>query len=337
MDHTDLARSLAPATVAAAEQSSARDLRRARVSVVMPAYNEAESIAGTLAGLVDFLAAQAGSCEILVVDDGSSDATAMAVVAVPADWPVALVQLSRNFGKEAAITAGLELADGDLVVCIDADGQHPLATLGQMLQLWERGHDMVYAVRDDRASDSRFKRWGARWFYRALGVGSSVQIPPDAGDFRVMDRRVVDAIRSLPERNRFMKGLYAWVGFNSVGVPFHPAPRVSGASHFSRRRLIKLGWSGLTGFSTLPLRIATLVGLGLALLAFAYGVWVIVEKLWFHGAVPGWPTIVASIMFFSGVQLLFIGVLGEYQARIFDEVKARPNFIVSRVLRRPPR
>jgi polyisoprenyl-phosphate glycosyltransferase len=335
MDHTELAHSLARTAVDAAEQQS-RDVRRARLSVVMPAFNEALSVAGTIAELVDFLAARTASYEVLVVDDGSTDATAMAVVALPPAWPVALVQLSRNFGKEAAITAGLEHADGDIVICIDADGQHPLATVDQMLRLWEQGNDMVYAVRCDRGSEPRFKRWGARWFYRALGIASKVEIPPDAGDFRVMDRRVVDAIRSLPERNRFMKGLYAWVGFKSVGVPYHPAPRANGATHYSRTRLLGLAWSGLTGFSTLPLRGAIVVGLGLALAAFGYGVWVIIEKVAFDGTVPGWPTIVASIMFFSGVQLLFIGVLGEYQARIFDEVKARPNFIVARVLRRVP-
>lgn len=335
MDHTELSHALQRAADAATLQPQ-RDPLRSRITVVMPAFNEAQCVAATLAALVEFLGPRCGGFEILVVDDGSTDPTALAVLALPPAWPVTLIQLSRNFGKEAALTAGLEHADGDVVVCIDADGQHPLPTLDQMLREWERGHDMVYAVRDDRAADSRFKRWGARWFYRAMGIGSSVRIPPDAGDFRVMDRRVVDAIRALPERNRFMKGLYAWVGFNSVGVPFHPAPRSNGASHYSRRRLLSLGWSGLTGFSALPLRAATVVGLALALLAFTYGVVVVAEKLFFGGSVPGWPTIVASIMFFSGVQLLFIGILGEYQARIFDEVKARPVYVVSRVVRRQP-
>ena len=255
---------------------------------------------------------------------------------MPQAWSIALVQLSRNFGKEAAITAGLEHAGGDVALCIDGDGQHPLAMVEEMLRLWERGNDMVYAVRCDRGSETRFKRWGARWFYRALSQGSKVAIPADAGDFRVMDRRVVDAIRSRPEQNRFMKGLYAWVGFKSVGGPYHPAPRLSGASHYSKVQLLRLAWSGLTGFSALPLRAAIVVGLLLALLAFGYGVWVVVETFLFAHVVPGWPTIVASIMFFSGVQLLFIGVLGEYLARIFDEVKRRPNYIVARVVRRAP-
>jgi polyisoprenyl-phosphate glycosyltransferase len=333
MGHTDFSLSLAHAA-AHFEGLQQRSARSAHLSVVMPAFNEADNIAATVTALAHFLDARVGSYEVLVVDDGSTDATGAAVVALPSRCPVSLLQLSRNFGKEAAITAGLEYAQGDLVLCIDADGQHPLATVGEMLRLWELGNDMVYAVRQDRGSDSRFKRWGARWFYRALGIGGQVNIPPDAGDFRVMDRRVVDAIRAMPEHNRFMKGLYAWVGFQSVGVPYVPAARRNGTSHYSRAKLLRLAWSGITGFSSLPLRAASVVGLGLALLAFGYGVWVIVEKLVFDGTVPGWPTIVASIMFFSGVQLLFIGVLGEYLARVFDEVKRRPNYIVARVLRR---
>ncbi|MFZ2650830.1 MAG: glycosyltransferase family 2 protein [Burkholderiaceae bacterium] len=333
MGHTDYSLSATEAAIDADLAHQARNSRQAHLSVVMPAFNEALNIASSVAALVEFLDSRTASYEILVVDDGSTDATAPAVVALPPAWPVSLVQLSRNFGKEAAITAGLEQASGDVVLCIDADGQHPLSTVDEMLRLWEQGHDMVYAVLRDRAGDTRFKRWGARWFYRALGVGSQVTIPPDAGDFRLMDRRVVDAIRAMPERNRFMKGLYAWVGFKSVGVPYDPAPRASGASHYSKIELLRLAWSGLTGFTSLPLRAASVVGLLLAVLAFAYGVWVIVDTLIFDGRLPGWPTIVASIMFFSGVQLLFIGVLGEYQARIFDEVKRRPNYIVARVLR----
>ncbi len=184
MGHTDIALSLAQAEADEANRFRARDLQQARLSVVMPAFNEAKNVSATIAALVPLLGGRVGSFEILVVDDGSTDATPQAVVSVPPAWPVCLVQLSRNFGKEAAITAGLEHARGGIVLCIDADGQHPLATIDRMLRPWEQGNDMVYAVRHDRGADSRFKRWGARWFYRALGVGSPIEIPPDAGDLR---------------------------------------------------------------------------------------------------------------------------------------------------------
>jgi glycosyltransferase involved in cell wall biosynthesis len=246
---------------------------------------------------------------------------------------VTVVQLSRNFGQGAAISAGLDLARGHVVLCMDADGQHPLSAAAEMLRQWEAGHNMVYAYKCDRAGETAFKRFGARWFYRLLGCGSSVKVPPDASEFRVLDRKVVDAIRSMPERTRFMKGLFAWVGFDSVAIAYQPLPRTNGTSTYTRRRLVAFAWTGLTAYTALPLRAASAVGFLLALGALAYGAWVVLEKLLFDQVVPGWPTIVASIMFFSGIQLLFIGVLGEYLARVFDEVKARPHYIVARVLR----
>jgi glycosyltransferase involved in cell wall biosynthesis len=188
---------------------------------------------------------------------------------------------------------------------------------------------MVYAVRQDREVESAFKRWGSKVFYRAIGLGGQINIPQDAGDFRLMNRKVVDALRSLPERSRFMKGIYAWVGYKSIGIPYTPLARTHGESTFSRLRLIGLAWTGITSFSVMPLRLASAVGGLLALFAFFYGFSVVIDKLFFNESVPGWPTVIASIMFFSGVQLLFIGILGEYLARIYDEVKGRPPYIVA--------
>lgn len=313
---------------------SARGAAVPHITVIVPAYNEAAAIGSTLENIASHLQMLGPRWDIIVVDDGSRDDTAARVRAMPASLRATLVRFSRNFGKEYAITAGLDYAQGDIVICMDADGQHSSGLLGEMLAKWRQGYDMVYAVRQDRKVESRFKHWGSRIFYRAISLGGQIHIPRDAGDFRLMDRKVVDALRSLPERSRFMKGIYAWVGYKSIGIPFTPLPRSHGESTFSKLRLIQLAWTGVTSFSVMPLRLASAVGGLLALLAFIYGMITVLDKLFFHESVPGWPTVIASIMFFSGVQLLFIGILGEYLARIYDEVKGRPPYIVAEVV--PP-
>lgn len=302
------------------------------ITVIVPAYNEAKGIAATLDNIASQLRKLSPLWNIVVIDDGSRDDTAEVVKRLPASLQVTLVRFSRNFGKEYAITAGLEYAAGDVVICMDADGQHSSALLTEMLAKWRLGFDMVYAVRNDRGVESRFKRWGSRLFYKAISLGGQIHIPRDAGDFRLMNRNVVDALLALPERNRFMKGMYAWVGYRSIGIPFKPLDRQHGESAYSRLKLIQLAWTGVTSFSVMPLRLASAVGGSLALLAFVYGLVVVIDKLFFRESVPGWPTVVASIMFFSGVQLLFIGILGEYLARIYDEVKGRPPYIVAEVI-----
>ena len=304
------------------------------ITVIVPAYNEEAAITATLENIALHLRVLTPNWDIVVVDDGSRDNTAAVVRALPAELQATLVRFSRNFGKEYAITAGLEHARGEIVICMDADGQHSSGLLDEMLAKWREGYDMVYAVRQDRANESRFKHWGSRIFYRAMSLGGQIHIPRDAGDFRLMDRKVVDALRSLPERHRFMKGIYAWVGYKSIGIPFTPLPRAHGESTFSRLRLMQLAWTGVTSFSVMPLRLASAVGVVLSLLAFIYGFVVVLDKLFFNESVPGWPTVVASMMFLAGVQLLFIGILGEYLARIYDEVKGRPSYIVAEVV--PP-
>lgn len=301
------------------------------ITVIVPAFNEADAIRATLESIASHLQHLSKNWDIVVVDDGSKDETASIVRNLPASLKTTLVRFSRNFGKEYAITAGLEYAKGDVIVCMDADGQHSAGLLADMLEKWHEGYDMVYAVRQDRAVESRFKHWGSRLFYRAMSLGGQINIPRDAGDFRLMDRKVVEALCSLPERSRFMKGIYAWVGYNSIGIPFTPLPRAHGESAFSKLKLMQLAWTGITSFSVMPLRLASAVGAMLALMAFIYGIIVIVDKLFFHESVPGWPTVVASMMFLSGVQLLFIGILGEYLARVYNEVKNRPPYIVAEI------
>ena len=294
----------------------------------MPAYNEAQNLPRTLDALVDQLPQWVTAWEIVVVDDGSRDAT-WSVLSDACRWPgLRALRLSRNFGKEAALTAGLAHARGDLVLLMDADGQHPVAMLGQMLQAWREGADAVCAVRQSRDDEGWAKRVFTRWFYRVVNAGSPVVIPADAGDFRLLDRCVVDALNALPERNRFMKGLYAWVGFETQLLPYMPAPRAFGTSSFSLRRLARLAFTGITAFSNLPLRLWSALGGLIALGALGYGVWIVAEHFIEGHPLPGWPTLVAGLMFFSGVQLLSIGILGEYIGRIFDEVKQRPVYVL---------
>ncbi len=299
------------------------------ISAVVPMLDEGEGAGPFLQALRDQLGALSPTFEIVVVNDGSRDDTRERVLAAAPGCSVLYVELSRNFGKEAALSAGLEAARGDVVVLLDGDGQHPVSLLPAMLARWREGFDMVYGVRAHRRDEGIAKRAFTGAFYALLRRGANVDIPPDAGDFRLLDRRVVDALNRLPERTRFMKGLYAWVGFRSTPIPFVPAPRAGGESSFGFGRLAALALTGLTSFTAVPLRAIALGGALLAAVALGYGAWVVVEDLLFGIPVPGYPTIVVSIMFFSGVQLLSLGVIGEYVGRVFEESKGRPNFVVA--------
>ncbi len=298
------------------------------ISCVVPAFNEANNLPALLQSLVPVLQGMSPQWEIIVVDDGSTDHTAAALEPWLQTPGVRSVALSRNFGKEAALSAGLAHAQGHVVVLMDADGQHPVSLLPQMLAGWRAGADAVCALRETRADESWLKRQGTALFYRVVNAGSPMPIPADAGDFRLMDRRVVDALMALPERNRFFKGLYAWVGFRTEFIRYTPAPRESGRSHFSPLRLLGLALTGLTAFSNLPLRLWSGLGATVAFCAIGYGGWIVIDHFFNGNPVPGWPTVVVSLMFFSGVQLLSIGILGEYVGRIFTEVKQRPLYLV---------
>jgi glycosyltransferase involved in cell wall biosynthesis len=309
-----------------------RAARAPSISCVVPAYNEALNLPRLMPALIEQLRALTPRWEIIVVDDGSRDGTLNALAPWLDGSGVICLALSRNFGKEAALGAGLDHARGEVVITMDADLQHPVELLAPMLASWRDGADMVYAVRSDRSEESAFKRFGAHLFYSMMRFGSDIDIPPHAGDFRLMDRCVVDALCALPERTRFMKGLYAWVGYRSRPIEFTPPPRFAGRSGFGLRALFSLAASGITAFSNLPLRMASALGTVLALIAMGYGVWVVIDHYVNGSGVAGWATIVVGLMFFSGVQLLFIGVLGEYLGRVYEEVKLRPRYIVARRL-----
>ncbi len=302
--------------------------RPPRVSVVVPCHNEARNLEALLPRLAQCLSALVPAWEVVLVDDGSTDTTAQ----VLRDWSgkpgFRMVQLSRNFGKEAALTAGFEHALGDVVVSMDADLQHPPELIESMLRYWSRGADVVYAVRASREDETALKRLGTRLFYRLVNGFERVQIPPGGGDFRLLDRAALDALLSLPERNRFMKGLYAWVGFDAVALPYMPDPRAHGTSHFSLGRLLSLFLDGLTAFTTWPLRLATGIGVVTALTAIGYGAWRIASYLLWGNDVDGWTTIVVGGSLMAGVQMILIGIMGEYIGRIFEEVKGRPVYLV---------
>lgn len=318
------------------ERGPIRDAASAHLACVVPMYNEGAHAGPFLRALHAYLAARFGRVTIVAIDDGSRDATSAEVLAaIDAGLPVRLLRLSRNFGKEIALTAGLgaveRLPDApDAVLIIDADFQHPFEAIDTMAARWQAGADMVYGVQVRRA-DAGLARRALTWlFYRLLRSSDErVTIPPDAGDFRLMDVRVVRAINRLPERSRYMKGLYAWVGFASEGIPFEAAPRPTGGSSFGIGRLARLALDGLTAFTTWPLRVASVTGIAISIAAFAYTAWIVFERLFIGQPIPGFATLAAAIMFFSGVQLLSIGILGEYVGRVFLEVKARPLYLVA--------
>lgn len=304
------------------------------VSVVVPVYNEAEVLADTWSRLDSILAGTGHTYEIVFVDDGSTDDTADLLEELHHGSPqVVVVQLSRNFGKEYALTAGLEHARGEAVVMIDADLQDPPELIPSMLEEWRKGYDVVTMRRSSRKGDSVLKRSTAWLFYRLLNRISDLPIPPDTGDFRLLSRPAVDAVRSLPERVRYMKGLFAWIGFRQKEMSYERASRAAGSTKWGYLRLMRLALDGITAFSTLPLRLATWFGFVTAIIAFFFGLWTVIKTLLFGDPVAGFPTLMTSILFLGGIQLMAIGLLGEYLGRLFLESKQRPHYLVRTILR----
>jgi glycosyltransferase involved in cell wall biosynthesis len=298
------------------------------IDCVVPALNEAGSIGQTVETLFDAVADLPYRFELIVIDDGSTDDTATVVERLEKRYPIRLVRLTRNFGKETALLAGLDQARGDATIILDADLQHPVALIDEFLQRWREGYDCVYAIRQNRNDESVLKRLLTRVFYFGVNRGAAVRIPRDALDFRLLDRSAVRALRSMRERVRFTKGLYAWLGFRSLGVPVTPGRRHAGESRFSLNALTRLGWDGLTSFSDWPLRLAGSVGSVVASLSMAYGIFIAIRTLIFGVDVPGWATIAVVVCFIGGLQLLFLGILGQYVRSIFIESKQRPNYLV---------
>jgi len=305
------------------------------LSVVVPCYNEAEGIDAFHTRLTPVMARLPMTWEVVYVNDGSRDATWARMEALyAADPHVVLVNLSRNFGKEVATTAGLDHARGAAVVVIDADLQDPPEVIPELVAGWQDGFDMVYAQRRSREGETWMKKYTARLFYNMMqGVGR-VRLPRDTGDYRIMSRRAVDAVLQLREHHRFMKGLFAWIGYPSKAVPYDRAPRLAGASSWNYWRLWDLAVEGITGFTVVPLKLATYVGLAAALFAMLFGSALILNTLIRGNQVPGYPSLMVVILFMGGVQLMTLGVIGEYLGRVFNETKRRPLYFVERLHRR---
>lgn len=298
------------------------------ISCVVPVFNEEAVIVSFIEALHGTLSALTNHYEIIVVDDGSRDETVNKMLALPAKNRVKLLGLSRNFGKEIALTAGIEHARGDVAILMDADFQHPLEMLPVFLREWAEGYDMVYGARTSRESESYFKRRFAKLFYWLMQKITKIDIPNNAGDFRLLDRKIVDALKQFPERTRFMKGLYAWVGYKKTGVPFEVKDRAAGVSSWRLSKLAELAITGITSFSDVPLRVWGLIGFAISSFSLLYAVYIVTVTLIFGADLPGFPTLIVAIMFLGGIQLLSVGILGEYIARIFTEVKQRPKYLL---------
>jgi glycosyltransferase involved in cell wall biosynthesis len=309
---------------------SARRSWQPTISVVVPAYNEAGGLDIFHRRLLRALAGLE-SWEVVYVNDGSTDDTLSVMEALHrTDDRVGLVSLSRNFGKEIAVTAGLDHAAGDAVVVIDADLQDPPEIIPELITNWRDGFDMVYAKRRSRAGDGWVKQATAWTFYRLMQRMGDLSLPEDTGDFRLMSRRAVDAVRQMREQHRFMKGLFAWVGYPTTYVLYDRQPRYSGVTKWSYWKLWNLAWEGITSFTVMPLKFATYTGLAVALLSVVYAVQVIVKTMIIGNPVAGYPSLMTVVLFLGGVQLMFLGVIGEYLGRVFNETKQRPLYIVER-------
>jgi glycosyltransferase involved in cell wall biosynthesis len=307
------------------------------LSVISPFYNEELGVEAFFARLstVHSQVADQYDLEVIAINDGSKDNTLNELIKAQPRYPfLTIVDLSRNFGKEAALSAGLDYATGDIVIPIDSDLQHPPELILEMLTQWEAGFEVVLAKRVDRDTDRAIQKFSANSFYKLHNYISDIDIPADVGDYRLMDRKVVDALKALPENRRFMKGLFAWVGFKTTTVEYKVEPRLSGVTSFNTWKLWNFALEGITSFSSAPLRVWSYLGGAISLLSFVYALYLILKTVVLGIDTPGYASLMVAILFVGGIQLIGIGVLGEYMGRIFVETKRRPVYIVREVIGR---
>jgi glycosyltransferase involved in cell wall biosynthesis len=299
-------------------------------SLVVPIYNEAETIPELVHRLEQLIDKLDGEAEVILVDDGSTDGSYELMSAAREKDPrFKLLRLSRNFGHQVAVTAGLDVAAGNAVIVMDADLQDPPEVALELAARWRDGYDVVFAVREEREGETPFKRATASLFYRLFRRISDVDVPLDVGDFRLVDRRALDAFRSMRESNRYVRGMFSWIGFRQVGVPFHREERFAGETKYPLRKMLKFATDGIVSFSAYPLRLALNLGFVVSALSFLLGIVFLISKFAGFYSVPGLASIAVFVAFLGGIQLLLIGIMGEYIARIHDEVKGRPLYLVS--------
>lgn len=300
-----------------------------RISVVVPLYNEEENIDALFRRLLAVLEALNTSYDVICVNDGSRDNTLKNLVEYHQRYPqIKVVNLSRNFGKDTAMSAGIDYSQGMAVIPIDADLQDPPELIAEMIEKWHEGYDVVYASRLVRIGESWFKRFSAEGFYQVINKLSRVSIPPNTGDFRLIDRRVVESIKKMPERQRFMKGIFAWVGYKQTSILFDREPRYQGQTKWNYWKLWNFAIDGITSFSFLPLKVWTYVGLIIALVSLVYASFLILRTIIFGIDVPGYASLMVAVLFLGGIQLLTLGIIGEYIGRVYEEVKGRPLYLV---------
>lgn len=302
--------------------------RTVYISCIVPVFNEEKNVETFFPALVNELKKITDRYEIIVIDDGSHDETIAKILQHPKNLSIKALRFSRNFGKETALTAGLEHCSGDVAILLDADFQHPIDIIPQFIAKWSEGYEMVFGMRENRKNETRIKRNFAKLFYWLMSKMTSIDIPNNAGDFRLLDRKVINALNEFQERTRFMKGLYAWVGFKKTSVPFEVQERAAGKSAWRLTRLVELAITGITSFSDVPLRVWGFIGFVISSIALVYALYFLAYTLIYGADLPGFPSIIVAVMFLGGIQLLSIGILGEYIARIFTEVKQRPKYII---------
>jgi len=303
-----------------------------KIAVIIPCYNEEDNVKAVYDRLTEVLNSTNYQYDLIFIDDGSKDNTLNELLKLyEKDHKVKIIAFSRNFGKEIALSAGLDYADADAVIPFDADLQDPPEVILDLLSKFEEGYDVVNAVRSKRDGETFLTKFTSKAFYRIINKLTNIEIPQDVGDFRLVSKDALNAIKGIRERKRFMKGIFAWVGFKTTSVYYERAPRHAGKTKWNYLKLIDLAIEGITSFSTVPLRLASLLGILVSLTAFLYAVWITISKLLYGNPVKGYPSMMVAILFLGGVQLITIGIIGEYIGRIYEEVKQRPLYIVKKV------